>query len=87
MGPYTEKEKEVQLSLKEKLQETKDNLPTMSNEDLLDEFIRANSVWEDYSSRSDYVYWSQEAEDYAKDIYFAIWWEAVSRMNREGEEE
>ena len=56
------------------------NMSTFTNDELLDELVFAYENMRDYVYRSDWVKWSQEAEDKATEKYTKLKEEALRRM-------
>lgn len=71
---------------KKELEKTKQELPGMSNEDLIDNLIYAHKDYESYLYREDGIHWSQETEDLVGQIYYTIREEILNRMDRDSEE-
>ena len=61
----------------------KDEVASMSNEDLLDELVWAYKDMKDYVDRSDWVKWSLDAEEKATNKYWYLRAEAINRMDKE----
>lgn len=50
---------------------------------LLDELVETYMLKKDYEWRSDYINWSEKAEQEVRDYYYDLYYEALRRMGDE----
>ena len=59
---------------------TNEQIKELNNEALLDELVEAYIQKKEYEYRSDYIHWSEKAEQAAYDEYWNLYHEVLRRM-------
>jgi len=72
---------------KKKLDKIKEELPTMSTEDLIEVLQYSYVDYIEFYRRDDSIEWSEENESLIREIYFAVKNEIIHRLTKDDSED